>query len=104
MAAKGLANVNKYGETWIRIVNLDETWIISKIDLDSTELNSQQKLQVARLLTKHDSIISKGDWDLGKTTKGEFKIELNDEFPIREPDGKPAQSSESLSVKPFKNS
>jgi hypothetical protein len=139
LAAKGLASVSKFGETWIRIVNLDDKpkilhqneqvgtftpvtedievhvieakstpshnsqphqsapidnseptiqdidRLISQFDLDTTELSSQQKIQVAKLLAKHETVISKGDWDLGKTTKGEFKIELNDEFPICEP-------------------
>ncbi|MEE4247031.1 MAG: reverse transcriptase domain-containing protein [Kangiellaceae bacterium] len=136
LAAKGLAEFDEYGETWIRIANLSDTEkvlhkdelvgeftpitdeiditvieansnprkgspsgtdsseeppiaklqnMIAKFKLDDTKLTSEQKLKVARLLVEHEKVISQGDWDLGKTTEGEFKIELTDEFPIREP-------------------
>ncbi|PAA77512.1 hypothetical protein BOX15_Mlig028235g4 [Macrostomum lignano] len=53
--------------------------------LNETDLSEAQKRKVIELFHRYQNIVSKDQWDIGKTQMGEFKIETTDEIPVRIP-------------------
>jgi hypothetical protein len=69
-----------------QVVNEPQLDVSSKFDIDqiSENLNSEQKLEVLKLLEHWKSVFSLHDLDLGHTTKVKHQIKLNDDTPVKQ--------------------